>query len=339
MKQTEGSGAKARPQEGMGGPPGVRDYAGSLMVMLTHECPLRCAYCGVVRDRRSMTWMVLRRGVDLLCASESPRLQLRYFGGEPLLKFDLIRRAIVYSEKQCRRLGKKVHHMITTNGLALDESKLAWFAGRDVEFLFSLDGSAVTHGRWRPAPGGLDTHPRLLANLRALRRSGASYFVNLVAHPGESRQWSSDLDFTLSLGVRRLQIGYCVGVEWGEEARQEFLAFMEAAVERCGRIELLNLKSGAEPVMLSEEVIAETDGRLYLDPAVFVERSFPALKKAMLLGRLGETRSLAAVRRTKNEVLELFRRCYPSSTAKGRLLLNNLGLGLEVGRLMSRLAG
>ncbi|MBI4679060.1 MAG: radical SAM protein [Elusimicrobia bacterium] len=339
---------KPRP-EGMGAPPGVRDYSGSLMVMLTHACPLRCAYCGVVRDRRAMGWETLRRSVDFLLTSRSDLLQLRYFGGEPLLEFDLIRRAIGYAAGRPARAGRPVHHMITTNGLGLDDRKLEFLAGRDVEVMFSLDGSAETHRRWRAAPQGQDTHPKLLASLRRLQRSGVSYFVNFVVQPGGAVRSRSDLELVVSWGARRIQVGYCVGVEWGEGEKQEFLGFMEETARRYGNadhqpaskmragMELLNLKSRAEPVMLSDEVIVETDGALYLDPAVFVERFFPSLKAAMGLGRLGEVGSLAEVRRSRAEVLRLFRGCCPPGTPQGRLFLNNLALGLDVGGLMDRL--
>jgi hypothetical protein len=305
------------------------------MVMLTHRCSLRCSYCGVVRDDRTMTWPVLRKALDLLLTSTSPNLQLRYFGGEPLLCFGLIRKAVEAAEAS----GRKVHHMITTNGLGLDAAKLSWLSGRDAEVLFSLDGGPATHLRWRPSPSGRDVHSKLVANIKALQRSGVSYFVNLIVHPGEARTWGEDLDFVLGVGVRRLQIGYAAGTGWDLRDRGAFLSFMESAARLCAGsgIELLNLKSGAEPVMLSEEVIAETDGRLYLDPAVFMERFFPGLKAAMLLGRLGEVRSLAEVRRTRAEVLRLFTGRCPASTPEGKLLADNLRIGLETGRLMGRL--
>lgn len=318
----------------------MRDYSGSLMVMLAHACSLKCAACGVALGPKRMPWKTLARSVDLLLASDVRHLQLRYFGGEPLLEFGLIQKAVAYAEARGAELGKRVHHMVVTNGLGLDERKLAWLKGRDVEFLFSLDGKAETHAKWRAAPSGQDVHPRLVANLRRLQGSGLSYFVNMVAHPGDSREWISDLEFAAGLGVRRIQLGYEVGSAWSSGERSRFLEFLEAAARVCKErgIELLNLKSGAEPVMLSDEVIVETDGGLYLDPAVFVERFFPGLKSVMRLGRLDTVSSLGEVRRTRAQVLELFRKRYPPSTAKGRLFLDNLGLGLSVNRLLARLS-
>lgn len=317
-----------------------RDLSGSLMVMITYACQLRCAYCAVLRGGRTMGWETLRSAIDLLFTAERDRLQLRYFGGEPLIRFDLIRRAIRYAESRQAAAGKRVRHMITTNGILLDEEKLSWLSGRDVEIMFSLDGSAETHRLWRPALGGRNVHGRLLANLRALRRSRIPHFVNVVVVPGGLERARKDLSLLASWGVGRVQIGYRVGAAWSEGEKDDFLRFMAETVRRefqAPRMEILNLNSECEPVMLSDELIVDTDGGIYLDAAVFMERRFPDLRGALRVGSLGEAAGLSELQRTRTQVLRLCRRCYPPRTPLGRLFLNNLALGLETGRLMAGL--
>jgi hypothetical protein len=139
--------------------------------------------------------------------------------------------------------------------------------------------------------------------------------------------------------VRRVQLAYRVGAEWDREQKAGYLAWLAEAVRlaRSRGMEILNLRNESEPVILSDELIVDTDGRIYLDAAVFVERSFPALRRVLRVGRLDQAGGLAKMRRTRSEILKLMRGCYPPSTAKGRLWLNNLALGLDVARLMARL--
>ena len=318
---------------------GRRDYSGSLMVMVTYDCQFRCVYCGVRRAARAMPWETLRSAIELLLQTRQPSLQLRYFGGEPLLRFDLIRRAIAYTERRRASAGKSVRHMITTNGLLLDRKKLAWLSGRDVEIMFSCDGSAQAHRRLRPLAGGRDVHDRLRANLASLRDSGARFFVNFVVDPDGLEAAREGLALLASWGVGRVQIGYRVGVAWGRRQRAAYLALLTEAIRlsRARGMDVLNLHNESEPVMLSDELLVDTDGGIYLDAAVFVERSFPALRRALCVGRLGEAEDLGRLQRTRSEILRLFRGCYPPATARGRLLLNNLALGLDVARLISGL--
>lgn len=295
-----------------------RDYSGSLMVMLTYACQLRCAYCGVRRRPVHMGWETLRRSLELLFTAPRRDLQLRFFGGEPLLRFELIRRAIGYAE----RSGKRVRHMITTNGLLLDAKKLSWLRGRGVEVMLSLDEAGRT-GR----------HPRIAAGLRALSRSGLPWFINLTVPPGGHARAAAELAWLAGQGVRRVQVGYQVGTLWSPAQQRDYLRLLREA-PAC--LDLLNRHNGAEPVMLSDEAIVDTDGKVYFDAAIFVERFFPGLRKTMLLGRLDDGLDLARLERTRAEVLRRFKRAYPPATPKGRLFLNNLGLGLAAGRLMER---
>ncbi|MBI5241266.1 MAG: radical SAM protein [Elusimicrobia bacterium] len=297
---------------------GARDYSGSLMVMLTYACQMRCAYCGVRNRPVHMGWETLRRGLDLLFTAPRQDLQLRYFGGEPLLRFGLIQKAVDHAG----RSGRSVRHMITTNGLLLDAKKLSWLSGRDVEIMFSLDGLARTH-----------RHRRIIANLRALQKSGLPYFVNFVVEPGGHEQAKAELDWLAGQGVRRVQVGYQVGTLWSPAQQRAYLDLLRRVP---AGLDLLNRHNQAEPVMLSDEAIVDTDGKVYFDAALFVERFFPRLRRTMLLGRLDEGLDLARLERTRAEVLRRFKRAYPPSTAKGRLFLNNLGLGLAAGRLMER---
>jgi uncharacterized Fe-S cluster-containing radical SAM superfamily protein len=291
-----------------------RDYSGSLMVMLTYACQLRCAYCGVRNRPVHMGWDVLRRSIDLLFTAPRRDLQLRFFGGEPLLRFALIRRAIGYAE----RSGKRVRHMITTNGLLLDRKKLSWLSGRGVEVMLSLDDSVRTHG-----------HRRLAAALRALRRSGLPWFVNLVVEAGGQGRAAAELAWLAGQGPCRVQVGYAVGAPWPPDQRRAYLDLLRGIP---AGLDLLNRHNGAEPVMLSDEAIVDTDGRVYFDAALFVEKFFPKLRRTMLLGSLDEGLDLARLERTRAEVLRRFKRAYPPATAKGRLFLDNLAMGLAAAR-------
>lgn len=78
-------------------PEAARGATRSVMLMTTYECQLRCSYCRVRRGPRRMDERTARRGADLLLSSRAESLLLNFFGGEPLLAWDLVRRTALYA--------------------------------------------------------------------------------------------------------------------------------------------------------------------------------------------------------------------------------------------------
>jgi uncharacterized protein len=109
-------------------------------VVLTAGCNLRCSYC-YQNDKkpRSMDWETLRASADLLLRSRQPVVDMLFIGGEPLLEFALIRRAVDYVEKKRpRRLTVRYHTV--TNGTLLGEEQASFLAERQFEVQLSFDG-------------------------------------------------------------------------------------------------------------------------------------------------------------------------------------------------------
>lgn len=147
----------------MAAPDGIK----SLDVILTAGCNLRCSYC-YQNDKkaRRMDWETLRASMDLLLRSRQPEVRLSFIGGEPLLEFPLIRRAVAYVE-EARPPGTRVAYDIITNGTLLGEEQAAFLVEHDFTVQLSFDGvPAAQEFRGRGTFGVLD---RLLDQLRCRR--------------------------------------------------------------------------------------------------------------------------------------------------------------------------
>ena len=66
---------------------------------------------------------VAERTVDFLVASSGPRkhLELDFFGGEPLLNFDVVKSTVDYGRSKAAQAGKEINFTLTTNALNLDQ--------------------------------------------------------------------------------------------------------------------------------------------------------------------------------------------------------------------------
>ena len=112
---------------------------------LTHDCTLRCKYCYAGRKyRHAMTRETAQKAIDI-CLAEAKRvgrgLDLSFFGGEPLLEWELLQWCFEYLESHKEGLIVQPRYGITTNGTLLTPERLEWMAERDFLIGISIDGS------------------------------------------------------------------------------------------------------------------------------------------------------------------------------------------------------
>ncbi len=158
----------------------------ALCLHIAHDCNLRCRYCfagkGEYHGNRSlMSFEVGKAALDFLIAHSGNRtnLEVDFFGGEPTMNFDVVRRLTEYGRSREKEAGKKFRFTLTTNGLLLDEEILD-FANREMgNLVLSIDGRKEVHDRMRPTAGGTGSYDRILPKLlrAAESRNQENYYV------------------------------------------------------------------------------------------------------------------------------------------------------------------
>ncbi|OQB11128.1 MAG: Anaerobic sulfatase-maturating enzyme [Candidatus Omnitrophica bacterium ADurb.Bin205] len=310
----------------------------SLMVMCTYSCQLDCAYCYVERMGSSMPEEILYKAIRLLLTTASPRCQLRFWGGEPLLRWEFVKNGIKYAQVMSARKNKKIKFMITTNGLLLNESKLRFLKNFPVEIMFSLDGSEKFNSALRALKSGRNYYKDLFANLEALRDSGVPYFVNMVVTPKTALGLSGNLRFLYENRIKRVQLGYQNGIFWTAHSRkvviEEVERFMSTGVNSDF---LMNFVNECEPTILSTEIITDIDGKIYYDAAVFMEKVFPGLRNHYYVKPLDECKSIDSLYCCRDELLAKFQQSCSTVTQK-KILFNNIDFGLELENSFKKLS-
>ncbi len=129
---------------------------------LTHDCTLRCKYCYAGRKyRHAMTRETAQKAIDI-CLAEAKRvgrgLDLSFFGGEPLLEWELLQWCFEYLESHKEGLIVQPRYGITTNGTLLTPERLEWIAERDFLIGISIDGSPTMHNTNRCYADGQGSH-------------------------------------------------------------------------------------------------------------------------------------------------------------------------------------
>lgn len=133
-----------------------------LTLCLTHNCTLRCCYCYAGRKyAHSMTRETAERGIELgleEAARSACGLDIAFFGGEPLMEWELLQHCHNYLSTRAAERGVPVRYGITTNGTLLTQERLEWMAERDYLIGLSLDGSPAMHDTNRRFADGSGSH-------------------------------------------------------------------------------------------------------------------------------------------------------------------------------------
>jgi radical SAM superfamily enzyme YgiQ (UPF0313 family) len=253
-----------------------------LVVIPTWQCELRCTYCYIPKqDGRVMSRATLERSADLLLSSARDDLVLQFFGGEALMEWDLVRHGIDYALARARAVHKRIHFILSSNGWSLDEERLAWLAARPVKLELSLDGDRDTQNRFRRARStGLDSYQQGIApRAGAILASGLTHEVIMVVHPRNVERMPDNFFHIASLGFRRIQINFALGLVWTRRQMESFADGLNRIGAELTRrrssgvpIELVNLEAARPlPVRLNGEVTVDWDGTIYGSNAFLCE--------------------------------------------------------------------
>lgn len=110
---------------------------------VTHNCNLRCKYCYAGdKINRPMDAAIAKQAIDFLADQSPDGCVVTFFGGEPLLEFDLVREIVEYSR---RKYDRGVQFRMSTNGTLIRPEILDYFKENGLYFVLSLDGSRRQH--------------------------------------------------------------------------------------------------------------------------------------------------------------------------------------------------
>lgn len=309
-----------------------------LMLMLTRSCELRCGYCLVDKreDGPELSQADARRAIDLVMKSVRPRLELQFFGGEPTRAWPVLEDAVRYASQHPALEGRKLEICLTTNGLGLTEARLDFLAEHPVMLLFSLDGDEAAHRRFRQAHlcSDEEAYTAIARSIALLRAHSVPWFMNAVLPPAAAGACMERYIWACEQGVSRLQLNYAVGMRWSEHQMDAYIASLLEVLRHHhahpDEMVLFNWKSDCEPVMLSDDLIVDVDGRIAHDGAIFLERRFPSLAAAYHRGHLDSATAFDPLRWPLEKLFEVMVECHPEGSEERQIVLDNCRFGAAI---------
>ena len=150
----------------------------ALCLHVAHDCNLKCRYCfaeeGEYHGKRSlMSAEVGKKAIDFIIANSGKRrnLEVDFFGGEPLMNFDVVKEIVEYGREHEKLYDKNFRFTITTNGILLDDEKQAYINENMHNVVLSLDGRKEINDFMRPRAGGMGSYDVIVPKFQKLAES------------------------------------------------------------------------------------------------------------------------------------------------------------------------
>ncbi len=158
----------------------------SMCILVSMDCNLRCEYCFASKGdyglgRKVMDFDTGRRALDFLIENSADRetLEVDFFGGEPLMNFDTVKKMVEYGRSREKECHKKFRFTITTNGLLLDNDKMDFINKEMSNVVMSVDGRESVNDRMRKTPAGSGSYKLFMDKFKRLaeKRNYENYYV------------------------------------------------------------------------------------------------------------------------------------------------------------------
>lgn len=200
---------------------------------LTHNCNLRCTYCYTgEKFGPGMTEATADRAVDFCLqqarSQHADHLEIIFFGGEPLMKLDLLCRVVDRTVERASDL--RVSFKTSTNGVLLTERAVAMLAPRGVYVSISLDGDPRLQAEQRPDAAGRDVSRQLDEAITRLLRWNPCASVNCVTTPESAGRLDQSVQWIFQRGFSYVQTALDYSGDW----RRKHLHELAKAYERLG---------------------------------------------------------------------------------------------------------
>lgn len=186
----------------------------ALCLNIAHDCNIRCGYCFASTGdyhggRKLMPIEIAKGAIDFLLntSGDRKRLEVDFFGGEPLMNFDVVRETVKYGREKQKEYNKRIGFTITTNGTLLNDEIEAFINENMDNVVVSIDGRKSVNDKMRRFPDGRGTFDDILPKIKNFidKRGDKSYYIR-GTFTANNLDFSEDVIFLADQGFKEISI-------------------------------------------------------------------------------------------------------------------------------------
>ena len=225
----------------------------ALCLHVAHDCNLRCKYCfaatgdfGVKRTLMSVE--TGKKAIDFIIKASGSRrnLEIDFFGGEPLMNFEVVKDVTAYAIEKGREFNKNFRLTLTTNALLLNEENKKFINEHIGNLVMSIDGREEVNDRMRFRVDGSGTYSTILPKIKDMAdsRNQDRYYIR-GTFTRENTDFSKDVLHLADLGFKQISIEPVVaGKDSGYDIREEDLPELLVEYENLAKEYVKRYKEG-----------------------------------------------------------------------------------------------
>jgi len=250
----------------------------SLEIYLTDKCNLRCSYCFLNKNGEDkLKFSHLKKIIDDFLIF--PKLRtINFTGGEPLIRYGLLKRIIQYSLQEIKKKESKVSINIITNVTFLEKEKKNFFEDNPIRLTFSLDGKRQTNDYYRKFKDNKESSvfKKVYKNIKRIKRDNVK--VSLVFSSYTVNRLYENIDFLIKEGFLNIDFFPIAYEVWTAEKLKELNFALEKLLKKYSFLnssyltKLKNKEFGKDNFQCSKFILS-ADGNFYFCEKVLMLNS------------------------------------------------------------------
>lgn len=185
----------------------------AMCLHVAHDCNMICTYCfgeqgSFAGSKCLMNLETGKMAIDYLLQNSGSRrnLEIDFFGGEPLMNFDVVKQLVEYGREEEKKFGKNIRFTITTNGLLLDEEKTEYINQVMDNVILSIDGRPEVNDTMRKTVNGRPTYDLITKNYLdfVAKREGLYYVRGTFTR--NNLDFTKDVEHLIEKGFRNVSV-------------------------------------------------------------------------------------------------------------------------------------
>lgn len=229
----------------------------ALCLHIAHDCNLACKYCFADegeyhgQKRELMSLEVGKQAIDFLIENSGNRVNLEvdFFGGEPLMNFDVVKEIVAYGRSKEKAANKNFRFTLTTNGMLLNDEVIDFCNKEISNVVLSLDGRKEINDRMRPTRNGKGSYDIIVPKFQKFveKRGDKSYYVR-GTFTRNNLDFMKDFELMTELGFKEISIEPVVTPDENDYAiREEDLPVIFEQYDKLA-VDLIRREKEGKPV-------------------------------------------------------------------------------------------
>jgi len=192
----------------------IKPVVKAMCLNMAHDCNLKCEYCfasqGHFKGQRSlMSYEVGQKAFDYLVKNSGNRVNLEvdFFGGEPLMNFEVIKKLVDYARSLEKDNNKRFRFTVTTNGVLLDDEIIDYINENMDNVVLSIDGRKSVNDKMRKTLNDKGSYDVIVNNFKKLiaSRKDKDYFAR-GTYTAYNLDFSEDVKHMRDLGFEHISV-------------------------------------------------------------------------------------------------------------------------------------